>query len=142
MKTAFLAMTAILVLSFNASAETPYARQCRISGGQQWTVSIDSPFDTTLCLFDTAAIGAAEFAQYKWGQGEQMSLKSFLAQQTPKNPTTSTCDSVGASYKTATDSNNTTWELCKFMDGSVIEVGTLAGGVNSPENIDLVKALQ
>jgi hypothetical protein len=141
MKSAFLAFAATMILGFAASAETPYARECRIAGGRQWSVSIQTEFDTTLCLFDSAAIGAEELAQYKWGNGLSYSLQTFMHQTTPRNPT-GMCDVAGAAYWTATDTDGTRWELCKFLDGSVIELNTLAGGVNAPANAKLVHALK
>jgi hypothetical protein len=141
MKSAFLAFAATMILGFAASAETPYARECRFAGGIQWLVSIQTQFDTPLCLFGSAAIGAEELAQYKWGNGLAYSLKTFKHQTTPRNPA-GMCDAVGAAYWTAIDTDGTQWELCKFLDGSVIEINTLAGGVNAPANAKLVRALQ
>lgn len=141
MKSAFLAFAATMILGFAASAETPYSRECRIAGGVHWDVSIQTEFDTPLCLFGSAAIGAADFAQYKWGNGLSYSLKTFKGQTTPRNPS-GVCDTVGAAYWTATDTDGKQWELCKFLDDSVIEVETLAGGVNAPANAKLVRALK
>lgn len=142
MKSAFLAFAAIMVLGFAASAETPYARECRIAGGRAWSVDVQTQFDTTLCLFNSAAIGAEEFAQYKWGNGLALSLKTFLKQTAPKTANRGVCDEVGAFYVTATDTDGGNWELCKFVDGSVVELNTLAGGVNDPQNAHLVHALK
>jgi hypothetical protein len=141
MKTGILLIATIMVLGFNASAESAYARTCRIAGGQQWAVSMDSEFDTSLCLFNQAAVGAAEFAQYKWGQGLGQSLKTFLNQDSHLN-VHGVCDVVGAAHRVATDTEGATWELCKFVDGSVVEAKTLAAGVNDPVNADLVNALK
>ncbi len=141
MKSAFFAFAATMILGFNASAETPYGRECRFAGGIHWDVSVQTEFDTPLCLFGSAAIGSAELAQYKWGNGLSYSLKAFKNQTSPSNPS-GMCDVVGAAYWTATDSDGKQWELCKFLDDSVIELKTLAAGVNAPANAKLVHALK
>jgi hypothetical protein len=141
MKSAFFAFAFMMVLGFAASAETAYARECRIAGGRQWSVSIQTEFDTTLCLFAGAAIGAEEFAQYKWGNGLALSLKAFLRQNTERDPK-GMCDVAGAAYWTAADTDGGQWELCKFPDGSVVELNTLARGTNNPQNALLVRALK
>lgn len=141
MKTAYLAFAAMMVLGFTAAAETPYARECRLSGGYSWSVSVQTQFDTTLCVFGKAAIGSEELAQYKWGNGQALSIKTFLKQPKRQN-TAGLCDIVGAAYVIAEDTNNINSELCKFPDGSVIEINTLAGGVSDPDNADLLHALK
>lgn len=141
MKSACLAFTAMMVLGFTASAETPDARVCRLAGGYRWSVSVDTKFDTTLCVFGKAAIGSEELAQYKWGNGQALSIKTFLKQPKRQN-TSGLCDIVGAAYVVAEDTNDINSELCKFPDGSVIELNTLAGGVSDPDNAALVHALR
>lgn len=141
-KSVLLAMSAVLFLQSPVRAAEPaYARTCRIHGGVYWSVSMNSRFDTPLCVFGEAAIGAPEFAEYKWGRGAGMSLRSFLKQQTPL-PLQGVCDRVGAAYRTAQDSEGSTWELCRFVDGSVIETRTLARGLSAQSNRDFVNALK
>lgn len=130
-----------MVLGFTASAETPYARECRFAGGQQWSVSVAAKFDTTFCMFGEAAIGIEELAQYKWGNGQSLSIKTLLKSPS-RNNTNGLCDIVGAAYLTAEDTDHQMWELCKFPDGSVIELNTLAGGVSERKNAALVRALK
>ena len=141
MKIGIFLLVMITISGWNASAESAYARTCRIGGGLAWSVDVDSQFDTTLCLFDRAAVGAAEFAEYKWGHGLGQSLTAFLNQGSVLNPQ-GLCDVVGAAHRLAKDSNGKTWELCKFVDGSVVELNTLATGANDPANAALVQALQ
>lgn len=141
MKTAYLAFAAMMVLGFAASAETPYARECRLSGGYSWSISIETQFDTTLCVFGKAAIGSAELAQKKWGNGQALSIEAFL-NQTTQQDSSGLCELVDAVYVVAKDTNDINSELCKFSDGSVIELNTLAGGVSDPENAALVRALK
>jgi len=142
MKSAVFAFATMMVLGFSASAESAYARECRINGGRQWAVSMSSQFDTSLCLFGSAAIGAGDFAEYKWGHGTALSIQSFVNQTSHLPNNNGVCDTVGAFYNTAVDSAGKTWNLCSFVDGSVIEVGTLAGGVSSSKNARLARALQ
>lgn len=139
--TTLITFFSILVLGAQASAEPAYARTCRISGGQYWAVSMNSRFDTPLCVFGMAAIGAGDFAEYKWGQNTAHSLRSFLKQRSSL-PTNGVCDLVGAAYRTATDSEGGSWGLCRFVDGSVIEIHTLARGMNNSQNQGLVNALK
>ena len=145
MKSVLLTLAAMMILGLctasSAQAETPYARECRLSGGQQWSLNMETQFDTTLCLFGSAAVGIAELAQYKWGQGLALSLKAFLKQTSSRNPV-GLCDIVGAAYRPAKDTDGSVWELCQFPDGSIVELNTLAGGVNDPYNAALVEALQ
>lgn len=141
MKSACLAFTAMMVLGFAASAETPYARECRLAGGQQWSVSVDTKFDTTLCMFGNAAIGIEELAQYKWGNGQALSIKTFL-KAPHRTSNNGLCDIVGAAYITGEDTDHQTWELCRFPDNSVIELNTLADGVSAHDNAGLLRALK
>lgn len=145
MKSALLTLAVTMILSLGAAssaqAETPYARECRLSGGHQWSLSMETQFDTTLCLFGHAAVGIAELAQYKWGNGLGLSLKAFL-NQTSRQNSNGLCDIVGAAYRPAQDTDGTVWELCQFPDGSIVELKTLAAGVNDSQNAALVHALQ
>lgn len=141
MKTAMIFAFATMVLSFNAFAETPYARTCRIAGGQQWAVDMISKQDTVLCVFGDAAVGAAEFANYKWDNSLSLSLVTFL-QQKSQLGLQGVCETFGAYQMNAKDSDGRTWSLCQFKDGTIVEAQTLARGVNDPANASLVKALQ
>ena len=133
-------MTLSLSLSFNAFAEAPFARTCRIEGGQPWTVDLHTKNDLMLCVFNGAAVGAAEFAVYKWGKGQGESLKVFLGQNSQLNAN-SVCADLNADQRISKDSEGNSWSLCVFADGSVVESNTLAGGVSSPQNEALVQAL-
>ena len=86
-------------------------------------------------------MGAAEFAEYKWGHGLGQSLTAYL-NQNDHLEAQGVCDQVGAEEKDATDTQGATWQLCKFADGSVVEAGTLAAGVDDPNNEALTQALQ
>jgi hypothetical protein len=124
-----------------ALAETPYARTCRIAGGQAWTVNFSETNDLTLCRFGTAAIGAPEFAQFKWSQIKSKSIESVL-DSAPSEGGGVTCSQFQSQYKIATDLDRRTWGLCMFSDGSAVEVKTLARGTNDPANAFLVEALR
>jgi len=127
-------------LTLNAFAEAPYARTCRIEGGLGWTVDMKQPTETMLCVFNSAAIGAAEFAVYKWDKGISQSLNAFTAQNSLLNPST-ICQDQGAAERISEDSEGTPWRLCVFADGSLIEANTLAYGTTSASNVQLLEAL-
>ncbi|WP_413291483.1 hypothetical protein [Bdellovibrio sp. HCB337] len=142
MKTKMILLAVTMLLGSSAFAETPYARNCRITGGQFWVVDVNTKVDLSLCLFGDAAIGAAELAHYKWNDlGIGMSITTFQA-QTAKLNVQGVCNKLDASSLVATDSSGHTWNLCVFADNSVIEAHTLANGVNSPANAGLVEALK
>jgi putative hemolysin len=141
MKAAMILFVTIMVLVTNAHAEPPYARTCRVKGGQQWTVDLKLPTEVMLCMFNSAAIGAAEFAMYKWNKGMSQSLTAFFAQNTLLNSST-ICQDQGAAQRISQDSEGSPWRLCVFADGSVIEANTLAYGTTSPMNAALVEALR
>lgn len=133
----------VLTLGFPnqaAAAETPYARTCRISGGEAWVVNYASGNDVMLCRFGSAAIGAAEFAELKWNDTQKASVRAFLS-ATPTEGGDETCRLNHASYAETKDSEQVQWALCTFGDGSVIEVNTLARGSADRHNAGLAAAL-
>jgi hypothetical protein len=123
------------------AAETPYARTCRQAGGQAWSVSLSSPEDIPLCRFDRAAIGAAEFAAFKWSHAKADSITAILNSAASEGGP-ETCSLFRARYAEAKDSDDITWALCVFADDSVAEVNTLARGTDSPQNASLVRTLR
>lgn len=125
----------------SALAETPYARTCRIAGGQPWVVNFSETQDLTLCRFSAAAIGAPEFAQFKWNQIQSDSIRTILSAE-PTEGGASTCQHFSARFATAKDSDRRTWGLCLFQDGSAIEVKTLSRGAESSANALLIEALK
>jgi hypothetical protein len=140
---AFAAIVLCLQLfGFAANAtETPYARNCRIEGGLAWVVNFSETSDVMLCRFGSAAIGAAEFAELKWNQQSAGSIEALLGSSASSGGS-ATCSEYGARYAEAKDSNDTTWGLCVFSDGSVSEVNTLARGEADTRNASLIRALR
>jgi putative hemolysin len=104
-------------------------------------VSQQTEFDTPLCRFGKAAIGAAAFAEYKWNGTQSDAVTVYMNQNQSSDPG-SVCSENGGSDVSATDSNGRTWALCAFSDGSVIETNTLARGTASAANSALNRALK
>lgn len=131
----------LLFAKLGWASEPPYARTCRGAGGFAWSVDLSLPTETTLCVFETAAVGAPELALYRWENKLGLSLKALLG-QSAQRPAATICNEFKVAQRISQDSEGVFWTLCVFPDGSVIEASTLARGVNSPANSRLVQALR
>ena len=117
-------------------AREPYfARQCRLSGGQFWTVDI--PEDKIgLCLLGEAVILSDTLDLHQEGQ-MQKAVNAYLLNQNKNN-----CQSYGAQSVIGIDSEAQRFELCRFNDGSAIGLETLMAGSAAIENNQLNQALK
>lgn len=124
--------------SFSMAAggmKNPLIRVCHQFEGRFWVLP-NGQDDFPLCVFDNrAAISALDFVNNQQGLELSNALTAFLK-------SSGDCITQGGRKETRFDSDNNTWNLCVFKDGSFIESQTLSKGKNHPDNYHLVAVLK
>lgn len=139
-----LTLAILLTLGFQTvfAAPTPYARNCRILGGQFWIIQFTTD-DMPLCLFGEAVIeGGTLFAanpEFK----SNIALTTYLA--TNLNNKTQSCETYCREHEgliqVGVDTEGMHFKMCVFKDNSAIGLETLGRGFQDPKNKNLNKAL-
>jgi len=127
----------LLTLLFGAEAmarETPAARNCRINGGQPWTLDVGQVNDLQLCLLGSAQISAqALFAVMTMGQTSE-AVDAYAASPIA-------CANADGFIREREDSQGNSFSMCEFADGSALGEATLQAGKNAPQNALLSRLL-
>ncbi len=129
--------SSLLTLPLAASAannKNPLMRICRQAQGQFWVVQ-GPHSDHPLCVFGRAAIGAKAFLSFKTGDGSSQAISVYKAGRRGD------CGIHGAATVQAWDTDGQSWQLCEFLDGSVIERSTLQKAWGHSDNHRLDRAL-
>ncbi|MCM2279677.1 MAG: hypothetical protein NDJ89_16505 [Oligoflexia bacterium] len=115
--------------------EGPYRRTCRIGGGQPWVVKLPAD-DLELCRFDGAAVSSEAFFNFRVERRGAEAVSAYLRAADGVS-----CGQAGGEVLVSFDSEASEILLCRFGDGSVIEVQTLELGSGAAENRALTESL-
>ncbi len=131
----------LLVLSTYAisaeALESPAKRTCRQAGGLFWALSMDRVEDgAVLCRFGEAAISADSFAARRNEGVSSIAIEAYLSAVKG-----TTCQLAEGKIVEEMDSEGTFFSLCRFSDGSYVELITLERGSGAYENQALTRAL-
>ncbi len=135
MKNLFALIALALTLSGSAFAhETPAARNCRVNGGQPWTLDVGQVKDLQLCLLGSAQISAQSlFAAMTMGQSSQ-AVHAYAVSPTA-------CAVVGGIVTSRADTHGASFQICEFSDNSAIGNATLEAGKGAAQNRALSQLL-
>lgn len=131
-------MLSFFAITTQAAGSNPWLRTCRIDQGIFWVLQGQEEY--SMCFFDQAAVGAEAFFTFKTGSGDSLAIQAYRGQN-QSSSTDQVCENAGAELVQGTDTQGQSFNLCKFTDGSLIEVGTLALGPGSAQTQKLDRAL-
>lgn len=123
----------VFAFSVQAFANNPLIHYCKITGGEFHVVEA-SGNEIPMCRYGSAMIDALSVLETTAGLRETTAAKLVLSEGAK-------CADTG-NVLPSKDLEGNPFSLCRFKDGSSLETKTLAGGINSSENTQLIQALQ
>ncbi len=126
-----------------AARQGPAARNCRISGGQLWVLNTGAVDELEVCIFGAAMISSDSLYNFTVLGTNNNAVHEYLKNRSNYGGVPeSFCNKVGGYVSAMTDASSNLYSICRFSDGSAVEVNTLAAGYNTARNSDLTNVIK
>lgn len=116
-----------------AIQKNPLIRTCNILEGE-FVVANSHDDQVAFCRFGKALVGALDLMLFNNKESITQSINSYMKIQT-------SCEPQGQIETMILVGGGSSYQICTYPDGSMIELGTLIKGANSADNSKLNTAL-